>query len=298
MAHTNLEELIEQASMKLHESVDNTESLFQWKTQMFNFIHDIANLKLPSSSTIIQEHPSLDPVDWSSARRVAHEMLDASLNYIQTIRDRPIWQPIPKDVRAILEDEPLPEEGRLLTDVCHDVSTYILPYPRGNTHPRFWAWVKNEGTVGGVLAEMIAAAMNINTGGGPSHSGYFVEHAVIDWMRQVFGFPKMKNGGLILSGTSMATMVSIATARRRALVNIREDGHVHGPQLIAYASTEVHGCVTKAIQLLGLGSKALRLIPVDDNFRIKIDQLKMAIQEDRNKGLVPFCIIGNAGKFL
>ncbi|CAF4986771.1 unnamed protein product, partial [Rotaria sp. Silwood1] len=78
-------------------------------------------------------------------------MLDASLDYIQTIRDRPVWRPIPEDVRAILEDASLPEGSRSLIDVCHDVLTYILPYPRGNTHPRYWGWVKNEGTVGGVL---------------------------------------------------------------------------------------------------------------------------------------------------
>ncbi|CAF3833663.1 unnamed protein product [Rotaria sp. Silwood1] len=222
-------------------------------------------------------------------------MLDASLDYIQTIRDRPVWRPIPEDVRAILEDASLPEGSRSLIDVCHDVLTYILPYPRGNTHPRYWGWVKNEGTVGGVLADMITSAINPNSSGGFFHSGYLLERAVIDWMRQVFGFPKMKNGGLLVSGTSMATIMSIATARRRAIVNIREVGLANGPQLIAYASTEVHGCVIKALELLGLGSKALHLIPTDDNFRIKIDELKVAIRDDRDKGLVPFCIIGNAG---
>ncbi|CAF1690750.1 unnamed protein product, partial [Adineta ricciae] len=105
-----------------------------------------------------------------------------------------------------------------------------------------------------------------------------------------------KNAGLIVSGTSMATLISIATARRKALGNIRQDGHVNGPQLVGYASTETHACLVKAFELLGLGSKALHLIAVDDDFRMKIDELKVAMQEDREKGLVPFCIVGNAGK--
>ena len=296
MGQTNLEELIQQVSIKLHEPLHDAESLSRWKTQLLTLINDIANLKLPPVFPINQENSSLDPVDWSSARRVAHEMLNASLDYIQTIRDRRVWQPIPEHVRAILEDASLPERNRSLADVCYDVLTYILPYPRGNTHPRYWGWVKNEGTVGGVLADMITAAMNSNSSGGLFHSGYLLERAIIDWMRQVFGFPKMKNGGLLVTGTSMATIMSIATARRRIMVNIREDGHVNGPQLIVYASTEVHGCVIKALQLLGLGSKALHLIPTDDNFCIKVDELKVAIRDDRNKGLVPFCIVGNAGK--
>lgn len=296
MVHPILEELIEQASIKLHEPLHNAESLSLWKIQMFTLINDIASLKLPSTLSITQENSSLDPVDWSLAQRVAHEMLDASLHYIRTIRDRPVWRPIPEDVRAKLEDAPFPQQRRSLTDVCQDVLAYVLPYPRGNLHPRFWGWVKNEGTVGGVLADMIAATINVNSSGGLFHSGYLLERAVIDWMREVFGFPKMKNGGLLTNGASMATIMSIATARRRTLVNIREDGHVNGPQLIAYASVEVHGCVIKALQLLGLGSKALHLIPTDDNFRIRIDELKVAIQDDREKGLIPFCIIGNAGK--
>ncbi len=90
----------------------------------------------------------------------------------------------------------------------------------------------------------------------------------------------------------------MAAARCRALANVREDGLVNGPQLVAYASTEVHICIKKALELLGLGSKALHLVPVDDNFRIKIADLKMAIENDRKNGLVPFCIVGNAGKIL
>jgi glutamate/tyrosine decarboxylase-like PLP-dependent enzyme len=115
-------------------------------------------------------------------------------------------------------------------------------------------------------------------------------------MRQLFGFPKETTGGLVTGGTSMATVISIAAARQGALINVRQDGLADGHQLVGYASTEAHGCITKAFELPGLGSKALHLIPVDENFCIKIPELKAAIQDDRNKGLIPFCLFGNAGK--
>jgi len=295
MEHSKLYELTEQASKKLYESVDDIESLNQWKTQMINLIDEISQLKL--SSSLIQNNTnntSLDPTDWLSARNIAHRTLDATIESIRLIRNAPVWQPIPNEVRSAIDDESFPEQGQTLLNVCHDVFKYVVPYSRGNTHPRFWGWVMGEGTLGGTLADMISATININAGG-CSHSAVLVERKVIQWMRQLFGFPKGHNGGIVVSGTSMATVICIATARRRCFTNVRQDGIVNGPQLIVYASTEVHMCVNKALELLGFGSKAMHLISVDDNFCIKIDELKKAIEEDRQNGLIPFCIIGNAG---
>lgn len=130
-----------------------------------------------------------------------------------------------------------------------------------------------------------------------THSDAFVERTVIEWKRQIFDFPQDTTGGLLVTGTSMATIISMTAARQRALANVRKDGVVNEPQLVAYASTEVHICIIKALELLGLGSKALHHILVDDNFQIKIDDLKLAIKKDRDKGLVPFCLIGNAGRY-
>jgi glutamate/tyrosine decarboxylase-like PLP-dependent enzyme len=224
-------------------------------------------------------------------------MLDSSLDYIQSIRDRPVWQPIPVNVRAAIDGESLPEHGQSLSNVCRDVLDYVIPYSYGNRHPRFWGWVFGAGTLGGALADMIAAAMNANTGSG-THSPILVERIVIKWMRQLFGFTHENSGGLIVSGTSMATVLCMAAARQRTLPTVRQDGLVDRSQLAAYASTETHMCVIRALELLGLGSKMMRRIPVDENFCIKIDDLKEAIRNDREQGLTPFCIVGNAGMFI
>jgi aromatic-L-amino-acid decarboxylase len=297
MEHSELYQLTEQTSKKLHEPINDIESLTQWKNQMFTLIDQIGQLKLLSSSTIINiPNSSLDPSDWLSAKNVAHQMLDLSIESIQNIRNQPVWQPIPTEVRSAIEHESFPEQGQSLADVCHDILSYVLPYTRGNIHPRFWGWAMGEGTLGAVLADMFAASMNINAGG-CTHSAVLVERTVIQWMRQLFGFPKVDNGGIVVSGTSMATVICMATARCHALTNVRKDGIVDGPRLIVYSSTETHMCVVKALELLGFGSNALHLIPVDDNFSIKTDELKKTIEIDRKNGLIPFCIIGNAGRF-
>ena len=294
MTTTKLQELTTQVLIKLHESVTDTEALDRWKEQMVHLVNEIGKQKLFTESHN-QHNSSLDPDDWSSARSTAHQTLDTCMNYMQNVRDRPVWQPIPHDIRSAIEDDPLPQQGQSLATVYNDTCRYILPYPRGSIHPRFWGWVSGGSTIGGVLADMIAATINSNACAS-SHSGAFVERTVIEWMRQIFNFPQETTGGLLVSGTSIATIISMAVARQRVLANVREAGLRNGPQLVAYASTEVHVCVIKALELLGLGSKALRRIPVDDHFQIKIEDLKEAIQNDRNEGLVPFCLIGNAGK--
>jgi aromatic-L-amino-acid decarboxylase len=251
MGQTKLEQLVEQASSYLREPVNNTKSLNEWKTQMFTLINAIAELKMPSSPHENKENSSLDPVDWTSARHVAHGMLDSSLDYRQNIRDRPVWQSLPDEVRIAIVDERLPEEGQSLSAVCGDVSKHIIPYARGIIHPRFFGWVASEGTLSGVIGDMISATLNLNIAASV-HNGLLVEKTVINWMRQIFGFSEENSGGLLVSGTSMATVVGMAAARQRVFVNVREDGFANGHRLVAYASTETHGCVVKALELAGL----------------------------------------------
>jgi len=117
-------------------------------------------------------------------------------------------------------------------------------------------------------------------------------------MRQVFGFPQHDTrGGIIVSGTLLATIICMAVTRKRVLHNIREDGYVNQPQLTVYALTETHNCAIKALELLGTGSKVMRFISVDEKFCMKTDELKKAIHNDRENGLIQHCIIGNAGMF-
>ena len=237
---------------------------------------------------------SFDPADWEKFRKVAHGALDEAIDYVRTLRDRPLWRPIPESVKTRLK-EPAPLEPQGLTRTLRDFRELVLAYPTGNIHPRFFGWVHGVGLPSGIVAELLAAALNSNCGA-RNHGGLYVERAVLGWFVSVFGFPKGATG-VILTGTSMANLTGLAVARgARESRTIRARGLQNRPEpLVLYASQEAHSSLIRAAEILGLGSEALRLIPVDSEFRIDVGALRHAIAEDREAGREPFCVVGTAG---
>ena len=236
--------------------------------------------------------PTLDPADWAETRKHAHRMLDDMLDHIQHIRDRPVWQPMPPGARDAFRAE-LPQAPQAICEIHAQFLSTILPFGSGNTHPRFMGWVQGAGTVPGMLAEMLAAGLNANLGG-RDHSGIEVERQIVQWMRELFGFPEGASG-LFVTGTSMANFMAVLVARTRALgANVRRSGL--GPHALrGYTSVAVHGCVRRAFDYAGLGSDALVEIPVDSSHKIDLARLKARIASDRATGLLPFMVIASAG---
>jgi len=190
---------------------------------------------------------------------------------------------------------PLPTTPSDLEEVYEEFRRYVLPYPTGNIHPRFWGWVMGNGTPTGMMAEMLAAAMNSNLGG-LAQAGGHVETQVIDWCKEMLGFPR-ESSGVLVSGGSIANLVGMTVARNsRAGYDVRADGVAGSARpMRIYASSEVHSSVRKGVEILGLGHKALRLIPVDKEYTINVSALREAIREDRKRGELPLCVIGCAG---
>jgi glutamate/tyrosine decarboxylase-like PLP-dependent enzyme len=244
------------------------------------------------SSVVVEE--SLDPEDWDSFRALAHQMVDDMLTYSQTVRDRPVWRPIPDAARQAMR-QPLPSNPASPQDVYQEFCEEILPYPMGNIHPRFWGWVMGNGTPMGVMAEMLAATMNPNMGGG-DHIANEVEAQVIEWMKTMMGFPAGASG-LLVSGGSMANLTGLVVARNtKAGFDIRKEGlQSDHARLVLYGSTEMHSSLEKAVEVMGLGTNSLRQIPVNAEFQIDIPALEESIRSDRQAGFQPFCIVGNAG---
>jgi len=161
-------------------------------------------------------HPrtSLDPEDWAGLRAQGHRMLDEILDYIEGIRERPVWQPLPDEVRARFRSN-LPREPQALADVHGEFMRDVLPYATGNVHPGFMGWVHGGGNPAGVLAEMLAAGLNANLGG-RDHAPIEVERQIVAWMRTLFGLPETATG-LFVTGTSMANLIAVLVARTAAL---------------------------------------------------------------------------------
>jgi glutamate/tyrosine decarboxylase-like PLP-dependent enzyme len=221
-------------------------------------------------------------------------MLDDILDYTKNIRQRPVWQPIPDKVRMQFRSS-IPRGPSSLAEVHREFMSYILPFAAGNAHPGFMGWVHGGGTPVGMLGEMLAAGLNANTGG-RDQVPIEVERQIARWMQEIFGFPDSATG-LFVTGASMANFIAMVIARDVELgCDVRRQGvAAKSKRLTAYGSTTVHGCVGKAMDLCGLGSESLRLLPADKQHRIDLAALERAVKKDRRAGFQPFLVVGTAG---
>lgn len=237
---------------------------------------------------------TLDPDDWEAMRALGHRMVDDMLQYSRTLRDRPVWRPIPDAVRQAFA-QPIPLEGVGPDAAYAACLRYVFPHPYGNIHPRFWGWVNGTGSPLGALTEMLAATINPNVHGGQS-AAVLVEEQVLAWLRQALGMPE-GTSGVLVSGASMANFIGLAIAlHAQAPFDVARDGLPSATApLVFYTSVEAHHSIEKAVRLLGLGAKALRRIPVDAAFRVRLSRLRAAIRADRRRGYIPIGIIGTAG---
>jgi aromatic-L-amino-acid/L-tryptophan decarboxylase len=232
---------------------------------------------------------SLDP-SAEEIRKWGDAAVAMMVEYLESIRERRVY---PDTSAGQIRDQfetSLPITG---TQFDHLLATFrdtIAPLTRANAHPRMFGYVQSPGTPIAAIADLLASALNANlTAWRSAPSAVELERLTLDWIRQILGL-NANAAGLFLSGGSMANLSALAVARTSKTAFCSP-----GKALRIYASEETHHSIIKAAELLGIGRDNVRLIAVDDRFKIRIDQLAQAINHDRAAGHYPFCVVANAG---
>ncbi len=245
-----------------------------------------------------RDGPARSDVDWAwdadELRRHGHHVVDLLVEHLSSLPDRPVFRPYPHELARRRLSEPLPELGRPAGELFEEIAATVLPWPLGNGHPRWAGWVNGPPSPVAVLTEALAAAMNPSVAGG-NHAATYVEKQAVRWLGELLGLPG--RGGLLVSGGSAATVHALAAARHRATGGaVRDTGldQATAP-LTVYASDQAHSAVAKAVELLGLGAAALRVLPTDGDRRLPPAALAAALAADRRSGARPMAVVASAG---
>lgn len=238
-------------------------------------------------------------IDWTAGewRAAGQRVLDLAARVSTGWADRP---PAPPVVDASPFQSPLPETGVDLDRLLDRLVNEIAPAAAFNGHPRWFGYITSSPAPIGVLGDFFASALNQNTALWRIAPGATaVELQTIDWIKEMLGVDAAAEG-VFVSGGQFANIAAHSVMRdSMAPWDVRRFGAAGpaglAPRLRVYASAEAHYCHEQAAELLGLGREAIVLVPVDDNYRMRLDLLEAMIQEDRRHGYLPIGVVGTAG---
>lgn len=230
-------------------------------------------------------------------RKYGYQVVDWIADYLAQPERYPVLSQVqPGEIKGSLP-ESAPLEGEAMDQILADFDRLIMPGVTHWNHPSFFAYISITSSAPGILGEMLSATLNVNAMlWRTSPSATELEEVTLKWLREMMGLPE-EFSGVIYDTASISTLCAIAAAREAVTeINVREDGLFNAPQpLRLYTSEHAHSSVEKGAITLGLGQKNVRLIPSDDEFRMDTDALAQAIEEDRQAGYRPFCVVPTAG---
>src|ERR1700733_4239714 len=230
-------------------------------------------------------------------RELATQLIDRIADFLDSLPQRPVTRAeSPAVVRQALESQrTLPKQGADPARLLHHAADLLFDHSLFNGHPRFWGYITSSAAPIGALGELLAAAVNPNVGAwllSPMASE--IEGQTIRWVAEMLRYP-LDCGGLFVSGGNMANFVCFLAARQaKAPLDVRTKG-MDGTRLRAYCSKETHTWIQKAADMAGMGTDAIRWIPVDDEMKIDLAALREQILKDLAAGDRPALVVGNAG---
>jgi glutamate/tyrosine decarboxylase-like PLP-dependent enzyme len=235
----------------------------------------------------------------SEFRKAGYRLIDQVAELLCTLPERPVApNESPAALRALLGSHSLPEQGCDASSLLDEAVDLLFDHSVFNGHPRFMGFITSSAAPIGVLGDLLAAAVNANVGASLlAPMATEIESQVVRWIAELIGYPP-DCGGLLVSGGNMANCICFLAARKaKADWDVRTVGMHAGTsqRLRVYTSRETHTWIQKAADMYGLGTDAIRWIPVDEALRMDTSALRTRIQVDRAEGDLPFLVVGTAG---
>jgi aromatic-L-amino-acid/L-tryptophan decarboxylase len=231
-------------------------------------------------------------------REIGHDLVDRVADFLASLEERAVAPPhTPREIRATLgTSDAVPQHGEDAATIAKQAAKLVFDNSTLNGHPRFFGYITSSATPLGALADLIAASVNPNCGAWAlSPVASEIERQSVRWIADLIGYPTAC-GGLLVSGGNMANMVCLITAiRSQADWDVRGLGVGKGKSLRVYASSEVHTWLQKGLDICGLGTHALRAVPVNASLAMDLRALAHMIAEDRAAGHLPAVVVGTAG---
>jgi aromatic-L-amino-acid decarboxylase len=231
-------------------------------------------------------------------RTRGHEMVEWIARFMENPERFPVLARVaPGDIRNALPAA-APESGEDFGAIMADFDRILMPGMTHWSHPGFMAYFSITASAPGVLADFVASALNQQAMlWRTSPSATELEEVVMGWLRQLIGLPDIFEG-VIYDTASVSSLHAIAAAREAAVPQVRQlglAGRPDVPRLRVYCSDQTHSSIDKGVILAGLGHEALRRIPSDAAFRMRPDELRAAIAEDRAAGILPIAVVATVG---
>ena len=224
----------------------------------------------------------------SEMEDIGRQVLEMVIDHFDTNGEKAVASPTDQKMLERWLTETPPEKPMAVGDVLEEFKSKALESMTHFDHPRCFAFVPGPSNYVSALADFIACSFNIFAGAWIGPSGVAaIEAKSIDWLRQLFGLPGSA-GGLFVSGGSMANLTALAVARHIKLCNNPANASV-------YFSDQTHSSVPKDLKILGFQPYQIRALKADSELRLDVERLAETIDQDRRRGLVPFCVVANAG---
>lgn len=235
-------------------------------------------------------------IGYETFRQNGHYLIDQIAAFLELLPKKSVTKgEQPREIKSFLGNHSLPVNGAPLNVILQDALGLLTEHSLFNGHPRFWGYITSSPAPAGILAELLAAAINPNVGAYIlSPMATEIERQTIRWIAEFIGYPK-DSGGIFVSGGNMANITGLLAARKaKANWDIRKTG-LGSRKMLIYCANGTHTWIQKGADLLGFGTDNIRWIENHGDQRMNVSALEEQILNDQKAGHLPFIVVGTAG---